>query len=75
MVADLRKLRDRLGAKALGGADDQRFLRLATAFAAEVTVPFSPFPRWPLWKDIGVKIDKDPGKSSGIGYNAFHMAW
>lgn len=64
----------RLGnvAKALG-ADDDRFRRLATGFAAEVAVPFSPFPRWPLWKDIGVKVDKDPGKSSGIGYNAFHM--
>lgn len=64
----------RLGnlAKALG-IDDDRFLRLATAFAAEVAVPFSPFPQWPLWKDIGVKIDKDPGKSSGTGYNAFHM--
>ncbi|MEU9181834.1 TauD/TfdA family dioxygenase [Streptomyces sp. NPDC048550] len=63
----------RLGtlAKALG--TDDRFLRLATAFAAEVALPFSPFPRWPLWKDIGVKVDKDPGKSSGIGYNAFHM--
>ncbi|MEW1615166.1 MULTISPECIES: TauD/TfdA family dioxygenase [unclassified Streptomyces] len=58
--------------KALG-AEDDRFLRLATGFAAEVGVPFSPFPRWPLWKDIGVKVDKDPGKSSGIGYNAFHM--
>ncbi|KPI29318.1 Taurine catabolism dioxygenase TauD/TfdA [Actinobacteria bacterium OV450] len=64
----------RLGvlAKALGTEDD-RFLRLATGFAAEVAVPFSPFPRWPLWKDIGVKVDKDPGKSSGVGYNAFHM--
>ncbi|MFJ8313808.1 MULTISPECIES: TauD/TfdA family dioxygenase [unclassified Streptomyces] len=64
----------RLGnlAKVLG-ADDDRFLRLVTGFAAEVAVPFSPFPRWPLWKDIGVKVDKDPGKSSGIGYNAFHM--
>ncbi|MFF4104328.1 TauD/TfdA family dioxygenase [Streptomyces sp. NPDC001903] len=65
----------RLGslAQALCGADGDRFLRLATGFAAEVAVPFSPFPRWPLWKDIGVKVDKDPGKSSGIGYNAFHM--
>ncbi|MFE2270730.1 TauD/TfdA family dioxygenase [Streptomyces lavendulae] len=64
----------RLGnlAKALG-ARDELFLRLATGFAAEVAVPFSPFPRWPLWKDIGVKVDKDPGKSSGTGYNAFHM--
>lgn len=64
----------RLGnlAKALG-AGDERFLRLVTGFAAEVAVPFSPFPKWPLWKDIGVKVDKDPGKSSGIGYNAFHM--
>ncbi|MEV0254763.1 TauD/TfdA family dioxygenase [Streptomyces sp. NPDC050732] len=64
----------RLGnlAKALR-ADDSRFLRLATGFAAQVAVPFSPFPRWILWKDIGVKVDKDPGKSSGIGYNAFHM--
>lgn len=57
--------------KVLGTGD--RFRRLATAFAAEVAIPFSPFPRWPLWKDIGVKVDKDPGKSSGIGYNAFHM--
>lgn len=64
----------RLGnlAAALDG-DDGRFRRLVTAFASEVAVPFSPFPRWPLWKDIGVKVDKDPGKSSGIGYNAFHM--
>ncbi|MFD4994707.1 TauD/TfdA family dioxygenase [Streptomyces buecherae] len=63
----------RLGnlAKTLGTGD--QFRRLATAFAAEVAVPFSPFPRWPLWKDVGVKVDKDPGKSSGIGYNAFHM--
>jgi alpha-ketoglutarate-dependent taurine dioxygenase len=63
----------RLGnlAKALGTGD--LFRGLATAFAAEVAVPFSPFPRWPLWKDIGVKVDKDPGRSSGIGYNAFHM--
>ena len=62
----------RLGnlAKALSSV---RFRRLVTGFAAEVAVPFSPFPRWPLWKDIGVKVDKDPGKSSGIGYNAFHM--
>ncbi|MEE1737570.1 nucleotide sugar dehydrogenase [Streptomyces sp. BE147] len=50
-----------------------RLRRLATGFAAEVAIPFSPFPRWPLWKDIGVKVKKDPGKSSGIGYNAFHM--
>ncbi|MFB6583342.1 TauD/TfdA family dioxygenase [Streptomyces sp. NPDC056402] len=64
----------RLGglAKALG-TDGAQFLRLATAFVAEVAVPFSPFPAWPLWKNIGVKVDKDPGKSSGIGYNAFHM--
>ncbi|MEW1700832.1 TauD/TfdA family dioxygenase [Streptomyces sp. NPDC091278] len=64
----------RLGnvAKALG-ADGGPFLRLVTGFAAEVAVPFSPFPRWPLWKDIGVRVDKDPGKSSGTGYNAFHM--
>ncbi|MEU3734538.1 TauD/TfdA family dioxygenase [Streptomyces sp. NPDC033538] len=55
------------------GNDDGRFLRVSAAFAAEIATPFSPFPRWPLWKDIGVKIDKDPGKSSGIGYNPFHM--
>ncbi|MEV7122185.1 TauD/TfdA family dioxygenase [Kitasatospora griseola] len=63
----------RLGglADVLGAGD--RFRRLATAFAAQVAVPFSPFPKWPLWKDIGVKVDKDPGKSSGTGYNAFHM--
>ncbi len=54
------------------GADDDRFLRLVTGFAAEVAVPFSPFPRWPLSKDVRVKVDKDPGRSGGIGYNAFH---
>ncbi|MFJ6101822.1 TauD/TfdA family dioxygenase [Streptomyces sp. NPDC092359] len=63
----------RLGnlAKELG--DDGRFLRLTTVFAAEVATPFSPFPRWTLWKNIGVNLGKDPGKSSGIGYNGFHM--
>ncbi|MFJ8627504.1 TauD/TfdA family dioxygenase [Kitasatospora sp. NPDC093550] len=63
----------RLGrlAESMGAGD--RFLRLAAGFAAEVAVPFSPFPNWPMWKDIGVKVDKDPGKSSGIGYNAFHI--
>jgi hypothetical protein len=63
----------RLGNLAEAPGTGDRFLRLATGFAAEAAVPFSPFPRWPLWKDIGVKADKDPGKSSGIGYNAFHM--
>ncbi|MER5866656.1 TauD/TfdA family dioxygenase [Kitasatospora sp. NPDC002040] len=63
----------RLGGLARAMGMGEPFLRLATAFAAEVAVPFSPFPKWPLWKDIGVKPDKDPGKSSGIGYNAFHM--
>ncbi len=57
--------------KALG--DGERFRQVATGFAAEVALPFSPFPQWPLWKDIGVKIAKDPGRSSGTGYNAFHM--
>ncbi|WP_432095450.1 TauD/TfdA family dioxygenase [Streptomyces sp. bgisy100] len=63
----------RLGSLAKAPRTGDRLRRLATGFAAEVAVPFSPFPRWPLWKDIGVKVDKDPGKSSGIGYNAFHM--
>lgn len=55
-----------------GGTGD-RFLRLATAFAAEVAVPCSPFPQRPLRKDIGDKVDKKPGKPSGIAYNAFPM--
>ncbi|HEY1703588.1 MAG TPA: TauD/TfdA family dioxygenase [Trebonia sp.] len=63
----------RLGniARALGTGD--RFLRVATAILAGVAVPFQPFQRWPLWKEIGTSLDADPGRSTGTGYNAFHM--
>lgn len=54
------------------GADDE-FLRVATAILAGVAVPFQPFRRWPLWKEIGTSLDADPGLSTGTGYNAFHM--
>ncbi|MET7611920.1 TauD/TfdA family dioxygenase [Streptomyces seoulensis] len=54
------------------GAGEQ-FLRLATAILAEVAVPFQPFKRWPLWKEIGTDLDAKPGLSTGTGYNAFHM--
>ena len=63
----------RLGntARALGTGD--QFLRVATAILAEVAVPFQPFNRWPLWKEIGTNLDANPGRSTGTGYNAFHM--
>jgi hypothetical protein len=63
----------RLGAiaEALGVGDG--FLRLAMAILAEVAVPFQPFNRWPLWKEIGTNLKANPGQSTGIGYNAFHM--
>ena len=63
----------RLGniAQALGTGE--YFLRLATAILAEVAVPFQPFNRWPLWKELGTNLDADPGLSTGTGYNAFHM--
>ncbi|WP_073783229.1 TauD/TfdA family dioxygenase [Streptomyces sp. CB01580] len=63
----------RLGniAQALG--DGEQFLRLATAILAEVAIPFQPFQRWPLWKEIGTNLDANPGQSTGMGYNAFHM--
>lgn len=63
----------RLGnfARALGIGD--QFLRLATAILAEVAIPFQPFQRWPLWKEIGTNLDAKPGLSTGTGYNAFHM--
>ncbi|MFB7739355.1 TauD/TfdA family dioxygenase [Streptomyces sp. NPDC056112] len=63
----------RLGniAQALGtGA---RFLRLATAILAEVAIPFQPFQRWPLWKELGTNLNANPRLSTGTGYNAFHM--
>lgn len=58
-------------AQALGMGE--RFLRLATAFLAEVAIPFQPFQRWPLWKEIGTSLNANPGMSTGVGYNAFHM--
>jgi hypothetical protein len=63
----------RLGniADALGTGN--QFLRVATAILAEVAVPFQPFTRWPLWKEIGTNLDASPGLSTGTGYNAFHM--
>jgi hypothetical protein len=47
--------------------------RVATAILAELAVPFQPFTRWPLWKEIGTSLDAIPGRSTGTGYNAFHM--
>lgn len=63
----------RLGnvARALGTGEE--FLRVATAILAGVAVPFQPFQRWPLWKEIGTSLDAVPGRSTGTGYNAFHM--
>ncbi|MFG2563339.1 TauD/TfdA family dioxygenase [Streptomyces sp. NPDC048496] len=63
----------RLGniAQALGVGE--QFLRLATAILAEVAIPFQPFQRWPLWKEIGTNLNANPGLSTGTGYNAFHM--
>ena len=63
----------RLGniARALGTGD--QFLRVATAILAKVAVPFQPFKQWPLWKEIGTNLNANPGRSTGTGYNAFHM--
>jgi Taurine catabolism dioxygenase TauD, TfdA family len=63
----------RLGniARALGTGD--QFLRVATAILAGVAVPFQPFRQWPLWKEIGTNLNANPGRSTGTGYNAFHM--
>nr|BEK66802.1 hypothetical protein KPHV_40290 [Kitasatospora purpeofusca] len=63
----------RLGnvAQTLGFGD--AFLRLTTAILAEVATPFQPFLRWPLWKEIGTNLSANPGMSTGVGYNAFHM--
>ncbi|GAA4686301.1 hypothetical protein GCM10023347_47070 [Streptomyces chumphonensis] len=63
----------RLGniAHALGIGDG--FLRLATAILSAVAVPFQPFTRWPLWKELGTNLNAKPGLSTGVGYNAFHM--
>lgn len=58
-------------ARALGCGD--HFLRLATAILAEVGMPFQPFQRWPLWKELGTNLNANPGLSTGTGYNAFHM--
>ncbi|GAB3955456.1 TauD/TfdA family dioxygenase [Streptomyces sparsus] len=63
----------RLGniAEALGTGES--FMRLATAILSQAAVPFQPFTRWPLWKQIGTNLNAKPGLSTGTGYNAFHM--
>lgn len=38
-----------------------------------MAIPFQPFTRWPLWKELGTNLDADPSLSTGTGYNAFHM--
>lgn len=35
--------------------------------------PFGIFEKFGLWKEIGVDINKEPNRSSGIGYNPFHI--
>lgn len=51
-------------------ANGGRFLRLATAFAAEVAVPFSPLPR-----RIGVKVDRTPPSPAGSGTTRSTWTW
>lgn len=63
----------RLGNVARTLRDGNQFLRVATAILAAVAVPFQPFRRWPLWKEIGTNLDVNPGLSTGTGYNALHM--
>ncbi len=66
----------RLGnlAKALG-AGDERFLRLATAFAAEVAVPFSPFPRWPCGRTSGSRSTRTPASPAASATTRSTWIW
>lgn len=63
----------RLGniADALGTGN--QFLSVSTAILANVALPFQPFRRWPLWKEIGTNLGANPGLSTGTGYNPFHI--
>jgi hypothetical protein len=63
----------RLGTIADALGTGNQFLRVATTILTELAVPFQPFTRWPLWKEIGTNLDANPGLSTGTGYNAFHM--
>lgn len=63
----------RLGNVAHALGTEEEFLRVATAILSQIAVPFQPFQRWPLWKEIGTNLDANPGRSTGTGYNAFHM--
>jgi hypothetical protein len=63
----------RLGNVADGLGAGNGFLHVATAILAELAIPFQPFTQWPLWKEIGTNLDANPGRSTGTGYNAFHM--
>jgi hypothetical protein len=57
----------RLGNVAGAPGTGSQFLRVATAILAELAVPFQPFTRWPLWKEIGTSLGAIPGRSTGTG--------
>lgn len=58
------------------GADfdfgDQRPKTLIVLLSS-ILIPFGIFEDFGLWKEIGVDLKKEPNRSSGIGYNPFHI--
>ncbi|MFA6981296.1 MAG: TauD/TfdA family dioxygenase [Ignavibacteriaceae bacterium] len=38
-----------------------------------IVYPFGIFEKFGLWKEIGVDLTKEPNRSSGVGYNPFHI--
>lgn len=66
----------RLGnlAKALG-ADDDRFLRLATGFAAEVALPFSPFRGGLCGRTSGSRSTRTPASPAASAITRSTWTW
>lgn len=44
-----------------------------TVILCGVLSPFGIFEKFGLWKEIGVDLYKEPNRSSGVGYNPFHI--
>ncbi|MGH4013909.1 MAG: TauD/TfdA family dioxygenase [Pseudonocardiaceae bacterium] len=48
-------------------------LRVITALLTVIATPFRVFDRWPLWKPLTTRLDVEPMRAMGTGYNPMHI--
>lgn len=52
---------------------NEKTRKVLTIFLSGVLYPFGIFDKYGLWKEIGVDLTKETNRSSGVGYNPFHI--